>query len=159
MLVLTTFEKGDMIIPTTYSHLAIPTALRRASRRRYDAMIAADIDALSTILAPELIYTHTNGDMDSKESYLEKVRSRYFDYHSIAHADDKIVRLGGAFLLYGRMRANASLDGKDIMINNVILTAWAHTDIGWQMFAHQPTPLQPVRGLMLRPFGRECEAM
>ena len=51
--------------------------------RRWAAMIAKDIDALSALFADELSYTHSNASVDTKSSYLKAIEERYFDYRTV----------------------------------------------------------------------------
>lgn len=58
------------------------TELLKADNRRYETMIAGDTDALAELLADELLYTHSSGNTDTKEQYLETIRSGYVVYRS-----------------------------------------------------------------------------
>lgn len=49
-----------------------------ADNKRYEAMIAADTDALAGILADELLYTHSSGNTEAKEQNLETIRRGTF---------------------------------------------------------------------------------
>ena len=48
-------------------------ALRQAEQARFDANISADAKALNELLADNLEYTHSNGDLDSKTSFIDSL--------------------------------------------------------------------------------------
>ena len=62
--------------------------------RRFKATIAADIAALGDLFAEDLVYTHSNGFVDSKQSYLDAIAAKKFDYEDVRRFDQH-VRLHG----------------------------------------------------------------
>ena len=79
--------------------------------RRYRAMLAGDTAVLDELCSGDLIYTHSKADFDDKRSYLHKVGSRYFTYLEITHPADRILVVGSAALVTGRMTAKVSVAG------------------------------------------------
>ncbi len=57
--------------------------VRTAERQRFDAMMKQDVAALDTLLDEDLTYVHTDGAMQSKEEFIELIRSRRLVYESI----------------------------------------------------------------------------
>jgi hypothetical protein len=76
-----------------------------------------------------------------KESYLRKVRDRYFVYRSIAHPVHRIEVLAGAALVIGEMHASADVAGRPAEIDSSALAVWAEAGGDWTLIAYQPTPL------------------
>jgi hypothetical protein len=68
-------------------------ALKETETRRYRAMIESDVDALALLLDEDLIYTHSNAGVDTKASYLEKVRAEHYRYKSIEIEEETNVLL------------------------------------------------------------------
>lgn len=110
--------------------------------RRYAAMKAGDITALRDLLSSRLRYTHSLGEQDTLESYLDKVSSRHFVYHAIDHPIDWMEQLPGAVLLAGRMAAEVDVQGQRRRISNAFLAVWADEGDAWRLIAYQPTPLR-----------------
>ena len=50
-------------------------AILRLEQEWQDALIAADVAALDRLYAETMIYTHSNGSVDDKKSYIESLRS------------------------------------------------------------------------------------
>ena len=109
--------------------------------RRYRAMIDGDTAVLDELCSDDLIYTHSKGDHDDKRSYLHKVGSRYFTYIEITHPADRVLMVGGAALVTGRMTAKVSVVGRIVHIDNRYLAVWAREHGGWKFVAYQPTPI------------------
>jgi hypothetical protein len=118
--------------------------IRELEDRRYQAMLDGDAEVLDRLLSPRLNYTHSNGTSDSKDSYLRKVRDRYFVYRSVEHPVHRIEMLDGAALVIGEMRATADIDGRPARINSRALAVWAREGGDWALIAYQPTPLPPA---------------
>jgi uncharacterized protein DUF4440 len=116
--------------------------IRQLEDERYQAMVDGDIETLGRLLSARLSYTHSNGDRDSKESYLQKVRDGYFVYRSVAHPIHRIEVLAGAALVIGEMRASADVGGRPAEIDSSALAVWAEAGGDWTLIAYQPTPLR-----------------
>jgi hypothetical protein len=110
--------------------------------RRYQAMLDGDTAILDALCSGDLIYTHSKGDHDDKQSYLHKVGSRYFTFLEITHPADRILIVHGAALVTGRMTANVSVAGRGIVqVDNRYLAVRVREDGAWKFVAYQPTPI------------------
>lgn len=118
--------------------------IRTLEQARYDAMITADTAALDELLAPELIYTHSNGERDSKSSYLDRVRAAHFVYHSISHSVEDVIVYPQAAVVTGIMRADVTVAGQRRQLNNNNLAVWTRSERRWCLSAYQPTPISGV---------------
>ena len=54
--------------------------VRAFEQARYEAIRKADLPALDGMLAPELIYTHSNGTVEDKSAYLEALRNGFYQF-------------------------------------------------------------------------------
>src|SRR5277367_2573652 len=110
--------------------------------RRYQAMLDADIAVLDALCSDDLIYTHSKGDHDDKQSYLHKVGSRHFTYLEITHPADRILVVHSAALVTGRMTARVSVAGRGtVHVDNRCLAVWVREHGAWKFVAYQPTPI------------------
>ena len=109
---------------------------------RYQAMLDGDTAILDALCSGDLIYTHSKGDHDDKQSYLHKVGSRYFTYLEITHPADRVLVVHDAALVTRRMTANVSVAGRGIVhVDNRYLAVWVREDGAWKFVAYQPTPI------------------
>ena len=112
-----------------------------AEDERYAAMVDGDLETLDRLLADEVSYAHSSGVRDTKEQYFAKVRSGYYDYHSIDHPVERVAVLGDTAIVVGRMTADLTVDGTRKTIDNLALAVWTRTDAGWRLLAYAPTRL------------------
>ena len=116
-------------------------AVLEAERRRYGAMREADVAALEKLLHPDLVYVHSLGEADSRDSYLDKLRRGSIAYAQVATDDVTVKVHGNCALVFARMCADALLDGQPRRINNRSLAVWNNSDGPWRLVAYQPTVL------------------
>src|SRR4051812_14561679 len=115
-------------------------AVLDAEDRRYQAMIDADLETMDRLCADELSYAHSSGARDTKQEYFEKVRSGYYDYHSIDHPVERVEVVGDTAIVVGRMTADLTVQGTRKTIDNLALAVWAK-DVGdWRVLRPPPTP-------------------
>src|SRR3546814_10039307 len=69
-------------------------AIEHLEERRYAAMLAADTGTLEELLHDALVYMHSTGGADTKESYITGVRDGAFAYKAVER-DDQTVRVHG----------------------------------------------------------------
>lgn len=119
---------------------AAEAGVLEAESRRCAAMLAGDTETLDHLLDPRLHFSHASGAVDDKENYLAKIAAGRIGYVAIDWSEQKIIPLGEAALLAGRMTTLVRVDGVEKRLENRVLTVWA-LDGGWRLVAFQSTPL------------------
>ncbi|MGI5131148.1 nuclear transport factor 2 family protein [Pseudonocardia sp. CA-107938] len=119
----------------------IETAIRSLEDDRYAAMVRGDFETFAAMAHPDLTYTHSNGAVDSLDSYRERVESGFYVYHRISHPIDKIVVSGDTALVVGEMHADITAGGTRKTLRNRALAVWVRPADRWQLIAYQPTVL------------------
>ena len=117
------------------------TTIRALEDERYEAVLRGDFDAFAALAHPELTYTHSNGAVDSLDSYREKVENGFYLYHRIDHPVDKVVVSGDTALVVGEMHADITAGGTRKTLANRALAVWVRADDRWRLLAYQPTVL------------------
>lgn len=107
--------------------------------KRYQAMTNADLDTLAELFAADLVYTHSDATADSKQSYLDRLASGYFDYGVMEHPETSIVVRGDCALVFGDMRGEVKINGQTRVLNSRALAVWVREDGNWVLLAFQPT--------------------
>jgi ketosteroid isomerase-like protein len=120
----------------------VPAELLVADKRRYEAMIARDVNALERLLADELLYTHSTGNTDTKQQYLETIRSGYVEYRSSQVFDLVFRQHCDVGMLMGRARIEATIGGTGRVLENRFFASWVKDDRQWKLLAWVsiPTP-------------------
>jgi 3-hydroxyisobutyrate dehydrogenase-like beta-hydroxyacid dehydrogenase/ketosteroid isomerase-like protein len=115
--------------------------IRALEDRRYRAMIDSDVAALETLLGDDLVYTHSTSLVDSKASYLDKLRSRKVVYRKVERPEESIQVHGDTAVITGEVRLEVLVDGSPRAMRSRFTNVWAKRPRGWQMVAWQSTPL------------------
>jgi hypothetical protein len=116
-------------------------AVLAAEDLRYQAMLDADVTTLDALCVDELSYAHSSGARDTKDQYLQKVRSGYYVYRRIDHPVERVAVVGDSALVVGRMTADLDVDGTPRTIDNLALAVWTRASGRWRLLAYAPTPL------------------
>jgi ketosteroid isomerase-like protein len=110
-------------------------ALKAAELARFEANVAADAKALGQLLADDLEYVHSNGDFDTKASFIESLVSGKRDYVS-SKADIQGVRiLGDMAIIRGRALVTVADNGQSRDLDIGYTDIWVWKDKRWQMTA------------------------
>jgi hypothetical protein len=115
-----------------------------AEGARFLAMTSVDFAALDTLLADNLLYTHTSGLSETKSAFLESLRSGRIRYVSINPTELQVTPLGpGAAVVTGRSRMRLSSGTEvrdlDIRFTDVLVRHGQR----WQTVVWQSTRVPP----------------
>lgn len=124
----------------------IESTIRILEDDRYAAVVRGDVDAFAALAHPALTYTHSDGAVDSLDSYRKKIESGYYVYHRISHPIDEIVVSGDTALVVGEMDADITAGGTRKTLRNRALAVWVRPDDRWLLIAYQPTVLPAPAG-------------
>ncbi len=117
------------------------TAVLRVQARRFAAMIAVDTVELGSILAPDLTYTHTMGETETKAQFLATLRSRWLKYESI-EPDSVQVRIHrGTAVVTGRSAMQVIAGDRELSFEIRFIEVYQWNDGRWQLLAWQSTRL------------------
>src|ERR687896_231573 len=76
----------------TGSQQAPPAAddVLKREQQRVEYLMAGRIDELAAMLSPTLTYTHSSAALDTKEKFVESLRSGQLVYKSLKHSDVQV---------------------------------------------------------------------
>lgn len=114
-------------------------AVRAADQRRREAMIAGDADALAPLLAADLIWTHSSGRQDGKESFLDRIAAGAADYRQLEVSEDRLSSHGDIVIHHGTLTGRVSVDGQEKALRNRFLSVWKGSGAAMQLLAWQST--------------------
>lgn len=110
--------------------------------RRRQALLAVDLVTLQGLLAEDLVYVHSTGVRDCKDSYLAKISGGRLKYLELDFSDLQVQTLTQVAVLSGRMQALVSKNGQSQHLTTLFMTIWACASDGvWRLHAHQGTAL------------------
>ncbi|HJQ56281.1 MAG TPA: nuclear transport factor 2 family protein [Vineibacter sp.] len=110
-------------------------------RKRMQAMAAKDIATLETVLADDLVYTHSSARLDSKKSLIDAMLSGATVYTGVEPSDVKAQDLGDAVVLTGVAQIKVVSNGTPNAFGVRFTDVYARRDGRWQMVTWQSTRL------------------
>lgn len=103
---------------------------------RYAAMIAIDKKKLDALFHDALIYTHSSGEVDTKQSYIEAMGAKY-RYTAAKRSGEQVRFYGDTALVTGRAELHVELHGDPRVLKVAFLNVWVKTPAGWRFVAWQ----------------------
>jgi hypothetical protein len=105
--------------------------------------IAADARALDALCAPELSYSHSDGRVEDKATFIANATSGKTKFLSLAYEDVKIRVVGAAAIVrFHWIGENQSAaDGKKNATNLHILMNWQKQGADWKLLSRASTKL------------------
>ncbi len=118
-------------------------AIEAAEKKWSSAIQKKDFAALGEVLADDLVYNHSNGVVDSKQSYIASQKSGKLTYKSVEYSGMKIRVYGSAAVVNATIRILADDQGK-AQDNRLLLThVFAKSQGQWRLVSHQTTRIAP----------------
>ncbi len=110
-------------------------------RQRADAMVRADTQVLEQLLDEHLVYSHSNGETDSKGEYLGRLQDG-LQYLNVRHTEQRVKDLGETAVVHSRMAADLVLaDGRPVALDSRATAVWHRAQQDWKLVSFQASPL------------------
>lgn len=106
-------------------------------RQRFDAQVKQDYDVLDRVLANDLVYAHSNGKFDTKESYIQSIRDGKSIYDSIDILEQKVRIYGNTAIINGKILIKATNNGETINTNLRYTDVYVRKGKQWQLVTWQ----------------------
>ena len=90
--------------------------VQQAERQRFAALTAQNVAALDSMLADELNYCHSNGQVENKPQFLETVRTGRIRYESIDVHESQARLYGEVAIGTGYITVKGSLGGQQMTL-------------------------------------------
>ncbi len=108
-------------------------------RQRMEAMAKKDLAALNTLIADDLVYTHSTARLDTKQSLIGNMEGGSTVYTSVVPSDVKAQDLGDSVVLTGSCKIGVMSQGRPNSFGVRFTDVWAKRGGKWQMVAWQST--------------------
>ena len=120
-------------------------AVVAAEKAGFEAQVSKNTDALNQLLADDLVYVHSSGNVDTKQSYIQSIKEGNSTYNSIDVQEQKVRLYGKTAIINGICYIKRPLvDGKNSDLKLRYTDAYVKKGGRWQMVAWQSfrMPLQ-----------------
>lgn len=134
-----------LLLPASAAAQGPEQEVRAADARRFEAMVRRDRQALDLLLADDLIYTHSNGQVETKAQLLASIASGALVYRSIQPRDVQVRLSGDVAVLTGRADLGVRAQERDLDLAVLFTSVYVRRDGEWRMTAWQSTRIEPPR--------------
>jgi hypothetical protein len=117
--------------------------LRSAERTRFKAQVDVDRRQLGLLLDDDLEYTHSNGDFDTKESFIESLTSGRRDYVATTFEIQSVRFVGQVAIIRGTAKVTVADNGKSLDLDLGYTNVWVWKDGRWQMTSWRSARMPP----------------
>ena len=105
---------------------------------RVVALCEQDADTLDRLLSDSMVYVHSTGLLDTKQSFLDHVRHGPIQYKSFERSNVEAHAAGNeTVIVRGVAAAGIEFDGKPIDLNFRYLAVWVQHGGSWRFEAWQ----------------------
>lgn len=104
-----------------------------------DALLKSDTAALEKLYDDSLVYTHSNGSVDDKATYIGNIKSGASKYESLKRDEIKVNVYGNTALVFSHWQVQSLSRGNKVNTNGRYLHVYVKQKDGWKMVAHQAT--------------------
>jgi ketosteroid isomerase-like protein len=117
-------------------------SLKQAELSRFNVMVAKDRAGLEAVMHRDLVYFHSSGVADNKDSYIASIFSGKSNYQSIDPVELVTRVYGKTGINTGIVNiVNLSADGKETPLKLRFTDVFVFEDGRWQMVSWQSTKL------------------
>jgi len=109
------------------------SSLRAAELARFAANVAADGPALEKLLDANLEYSHSNGKLDSRSSFIASLADGSLDYHGMEPDIQSLRIFGDVGVIRGFAKVRVSMRGTTSEFTIGYTDIWLWKDGRWQM--------------------------
>jgi hypothetical protein len=108
-----------------------------AEKQRFEAQMKKDYAMLDRVLADDLVYNHSNGNTDNKQSYIQSIRDGKSKYDSIESLEQKARVYGNTAIINGKILIKATNNGETINTTLKYTDVYVRKGSQWQMVTWQ----------------------
>jgi ketosteroid isomerase-like protein len=113
-------------------------------RRRREACISGDVDALARIMSEDCVYVHSSGASETRAQMIGRLTSGDLVYHALDLREASVRDYGDVALVNGDLHIDVTTGGSKKDFTSRFLQVWRRTDGRWQMISWQSTLLPGV---------------
>ncbi len=128
-------------LSTTPTRTTAPSADQKAvldaEKQRFEAQVSKNYAVLDRVLADDLVYTHSHGGSDTKQSYIQSIRDGKSKYDSINTEEQNVRLYGNTAVINGMCMVKALSNGETINTHLKYTDVYVRKGKQWQMVAWQ----------------------
>ena len=115
--------------------------IRSAEKAWAAAVAARDEAALGKMLSPDLIYAHSSGVVETRQQYMDRLRTGAQRYDGVKHESLRVIPHGTTAIAHATMRMHGKSDARMFDDKLMMIHVWVKQGGAWKLVAHQTTKL------------------
>lgn len=116
-------------------------SVEQVERRRFAAMVAQDVATLEPMLAEDLRYVHSTGQLENKAQFIETIRSGRLRYLAIEVEELDARLYEDVAVVSGLLKAEGQAGGQPVTLKLRYTDVYVSRDGRWQLVAWQSSRL------------------
>lgn len=120
-------------------HRDAAASIEQIERARFAAMVARDVRALDPMLASDLHYCHSTGQVENEAQFLETIRTQRLRYDAIDLKEINVRHSGDLALVTGLANVRVAVGSDSQQFDLRYTDAYVLRDGRWQLVAWQST--------------------
>lgn len=108
-------------------------------QKQADSLVAGDVAALGDLFDDTLVWTHSSGKIDNKESFLAPFRAGPSRYRAFDPVISKVRPFGDVTLVHGVVGITSQTGDVVRSISNLFIAVWTRSGDDWKLSAWQST--------------------
>jgi len=119
--------------------------LRQVDAGRFAAMVAGDTAALKNVLGEDLTYTHSTGEVQDRQQFLNALSAGTLRYESMSPSEVRVRLYGATGVVTGRLDMKVVLEGSERALAVRYTAVYVRRDLRWQLVAWQSSSIAPAK--------------
>jgi ketosteroid isomerase-like protein len=116
-------------------------SLQEAEKSWATAITKRDFVLLDKVLSPDLVYTHSTGVIDTKDSYIGAQKKGDRRYDAVTPLETKAKQYGDTGVVTGKLRMQGKTSAGPFDDTVLLTHVWIKQGGVWRLVAHQTTKL------------------
>lgn len=123
------------------AQLEVESSVKQAELSWSSAILKNDFAYLQRILSDDLVYYHSSGTVDTKQTYLASLQSAKLKYSFVDYEQMKIRAFGNTSVVNAKLRIKLTDNGAPIDNLFLLTHVFVKQHGAWQLVSHQTTKL------------------
>ena len=109
-----------------------------------DAIVKSDTATLEKLLMDDLIYVHATGIVDTKASYIAKIKEKRQVYKSFEQRNPSVNVYGNSAVTFSWVRVTGTNQAGAFDDKIMLIHFWVKQNNGWRLAGHQTTKVDKL---------------
>lgn len=109
-----------------------------------DAIVRSDTATLDKLLADDLVYAHATGIIDTKQTYIAKIKERRQVYKSFEQRNPRVNVYKDAAVTFSHVRVTGTNQAGAFDDKIMLIHFWVKQNGTWRLAGHQTTKVDKL---------------